>query len=455
MAQNYILLERIELAASAASVSFTNIPQSGYTDLKMVVSGRNDAATTIGGIWLRFNGLSTNLSAKNLYGTGSTAGSFSDTTIFGYSDAASATSNTFSNVEFYIPNYTSSNYKSVSVDAVMENNAIAASMSLGAGLWSSTAAITSMEILTFNNSNSALANFVAGSTFSLYGLAAVGTTPAIAPKATGGTNIQTDGTYWYHTFLSSGTFTPSTNLSCDYVVVGGGGGGGAYGGGGGAGGFVTSIGGSTVSVTANSATTVTVGAGGAGGNRTASSGNASVFSSITAGYGGAGGTDEGATNAGIAGGATNGSGGGGSYSSSANAAGNGTGGSGGRGVFSSPYPSGGGGGAGANGSNGSGSNGGNGGVGVYNSFTDAFGALTGIGSLSGGHYYFAGGGGAGVGGSGTAGTGGTGGGGNGCNGSGTPTAGTAYTGGGGGGAGNGSPVGQAGGSGIVIIRYAV
>jgi hypothetical protein len=35
-------LERIELNATAASVTFANIPQTGYTDLKVVVSARLD-----------------------------------------------------------------------------------------------------------------------------------------------------------------------------------------------------------------------------------------------------------------------------------------------------------------------------------------------------------------------------------------------------------------------------
>ncbi len=35
MPNNYVLLERTELAASAASVTFANIPQTGYTDLKI------------------------------------------------------------------------------------------------------------------------------------------------------------------------------------------------------------------------------------------------------------------------------------------------------------------------------------------------------------------------------------------------------------------------------------
>jgi hypothetical protein len=58
---------------------------------------------------------------------------------------ATATANTFGNTEFYIPNYTSSNYKSFSVDGVTENNATAA-FALYAGLWSNTAAITSFRL---------------------------------------------------------------------------------------------------------------------------------------------------------------------------------------------------------------------------------------------------------------------------------------------------------------------
>jgi hypothetical protein len=71
--------------------------------------------------------------------------------------------------------------------------------------------------------------FVQYSTFYLYGVAKLGTTPAIVPYATGGDTIMTDGTYWYHAFTSSGTFTPAKGLSCDVLVVAGGGGGGMLG----------------------------------------------------------------------------------------------------------------------------------------------------------------------------------------------------------------------------------
>jgi hypothetical protein len=101
------------------------------------------------------------------------------------------------------------------------------------------------------------------STFYLYGVSKLGTTPAIVPYATGGDTIMTDGTYWYHAFTSSGTFTPTKGLSCDVLVVAGGGAGGAelIGGGGGAGGRYCI---SAQSLASGTGYTVTVGAGGAG-----------------------------------------------------------------------------------------------------------------------------------------------------------------------------------------------
>ena len=42
MTANYVLLEKVTLSANAASVTLDNIPQTGYTDLKLVASTRTD-----------------------------------------------------------------------------------------------------------------------------------------------------------------------------------------------------------------------------------------------------------------------------------------------------------------------------------------------------------------------------------------------------------------------------
>jgi hypothetical protein len=449
MPSNYVLLQRIELNASAASVTFSNIPQSGYTDLKVTMSARGDGAS--GSFICQFNGATTNLSSRVLYGiNGNATGSSSysdENSIWGYTTNSGSTASTFGNAEIYISNYASSNNKSVSIDAVNETNAADGRQSITAGLWSSSAAITSITLLSKTGSNAAT-NFTQYSTFSLYGLAASGTTPVSAPKASGG-NITTDGTYWIHTFNSTGTFTPATALTCDYLVVAGGGGAGCglgygSGGGGGAGGFRTGTG---LSVTAQSYT-VTIGGGGAsGGTNTATpgtSGGTSTFSTISSTGGGGGGPRMSGDSLGD--GAAGGSGGG--------AATVGVGGAGNAGSYSpvEGYAGGtwaavgshgaGGGGAAQAGSPETSSAGGAGGSGTANSY-------------SGSSVTYAGGGGGGASGSGTTGgAGGSGGGGRGANGaSDNGVAGTANTGGGGGGARVGTAA--AGGSGIVIIRYAV
>jgi hypothetical protein len=438
MPNTYTLIERITVgAAGASSITFTSIPQT-YTDLVIKYTGRvADNGVSDGFAITQFNGSSTNFSSKLLYGTGSTTGSTSPTQRFLTINGTGATANTFANGEIYIPNYTSSNYKSFSGDAVTENNGTEAAAQLGAGLWSNTAAITS---ITLADDSKTIQQY---STFYLYGIAKEGVTPATssAPYATGGDSIVFDGTYWIHTFTSSGTFTPKKSLTCDYLVVAGGGGGGqgvsgnGEGGGGGAGGLrstVTATGGggsleSALSLAANTGYTVTIGAGGSAG----SNGSDSVFSSITSTGGGRGGTQSTAPG-------TGGSGGGGYGRDATNNTGAaGTANQGYAGQSGVSFTSGGGGGAGEVGGTDATRAGGDG-VAV---------------SITGSSTFYAGGGGGTTGGN-TGGAGGDGGGGNGDSGSG-PGAGTANTGGaGGGGRSTASAAGGAGGSGIVIVRYA-
>lgn len=443
MAANYVLLERIELNASAASVTFSNIPQSGYTDLKIVASARTtNSAADNDGIKCTFNGSTTGFTSKLLYGYGSGTGSNSSTDYTGGdATAAQATASTFGNSEVYIPNYTSSNYKSYSADGVSENNATSNLSVLSASLWSNTAAITSVTL------TGAVGSFVQYSTFSLYGLAAVGTTPVIAPKASGGNVIETDGTYWYHAFLSTGAFVPSQALTCDALVVAGGGGAAeSAGGGGGAGGL---LGFSAQSFASNTSFTVTVGAGGAGvTNTTGNNGSNSQLGALTAAVGGG----YGATFSNN--GANGGSGGGAAGANTGGTATSGQGNNGGSGNSSgAPYYSGGGGGGSAAvGGTGTGSAGGNGGNGL--STYSSWGLATTTGQNVSGTVYYAGGGGGGVSGGSSGGTGGYGGGGAG-GASNDGTSATTNTGGGGGGASGAGRTGGSGGSGIVIIRYTI
>ncbi len=456
MPNTYTLLETISVgAAGASSVTFNSIPQTGYTDLVVKVSGRSTYASGTSALLIAVNGLSSVYSSRYLLGNGAAASSGTLAQYVGELDVATNTASTFSSHEIYLPNYasTSQTAKSYSVDSVTENNATTAYANLIAGLI--TTGASGISSITFTQS--AAANFAQHSTFTLYGVSALGTTPTKAPKATGGSIIQTDGTYWYHAFLATGEFKPATALSCDVLVVAGGAG--ASSGGGGAGGLLAFT---SQSLLNNTAYTATVGGGGAGVNMgtqgiRGNNGSNSQFAALTASVGGGGGGGLVSNVNGINGG----SGGGGGASSSGGGSGgtatSGQGFAGGTASMVGPnYGSGGGGGAGGVGGNsttlGNSDTAGAGGVGI--STYSSWGSVTQTGQNVSGTFWFAGGGGGaiyGAGGSPTPGTGGNGGGGAGGNVA-AGTSATANTGGGGGGAG-GSNLGGNGGSGVVIIRY--
>jgi len=165
MAFTYSKLAETTVGAGGTStITFSNIPQN-YTDLKVVVSARTDRASVQDIMLLSFNGSTASFSARYLEGNGSSTGSYTDQPRgFGNASGANATASTFGNTELYIPNYTSSSNKSWSGDGVNETNATAAFSSLFAGLWSNTAAITSIT-LTGNSSN-----FTQYTTATLYGI---------------------------------------------------------------------------------------------------------------------------------------------------------------------------------------------------------------------------------------------------------------------------------------------
>jgi hypothetical protein len=285
-------------AGGSATINFTNIPQT-YTDLKLVISARTNVDNWNDNSIVRFNSDSGNsYSNRRVNASGSTVESSSNTLQDGFYylnfNGSTATSNTFCNNEMYIPNYTSGNQKSFSIERVVENNVSAENLvSLIAGIWTGTAAITSISIAPYYGTL-----FSQHSTATLYGIKNARRTAGNSVKAIGG-NISFDGTYVVHTFNSSGTFTPTAALTADYLVVAGGGGagqtsgGGWQGGPGGAGGYRSFV---SQSLLPNSAITITVGAGGTGGAYAAGGGNQgangsnSSFGSTSSTGGGGGGT---------------------------------------------------------------------------------------------------------------------------------------------------------------------
>jgi hypothetical protein len=126
-------------SGGASSIDFTSIPAT-YTDLLINFSIRNTGDFNTVGLLL--NGVSTNQTARRVIGSGSTVTSSTYTEI--QNTPSTATANTFGSGYLYIPNYTSSNNKSISIDAVSENNATLAYATLEAWLWSNTSVITSI-----------------------------------------------------------------------------------------------------------------------------------------------------------------------------------------------------------------------------------------------------------------------------------------------------------------------
>ena len=425
----YDAISTVTLSAATQFVTISNIPQN-YTDLVVVLSGSYSSLTYMR---MRINAndsvtyqyvdflISGTPSISQFKGTGGFTGN-------------QTTANAAIQHSFNFANYSSAlQMKSVILESRVGANA---------GYWSNQSGVlqSSEPITTFSMWGD-VGTFNVGTTISVYGLS------ASTLKATGGDIIQTDGTYWYHAFLSSGTFTPASTLSCDVLVVAGGGGGtnGNWGGGSGAGGLR-----STTALSISSPVTVTVGAGGT----PLTNGSDSIFSSITSSGGGYGGQNGGLANAGGSGGGASGyaSAGTGVASSPVTSpvqgyaggrsgynGGNGGGGAGGAGVGSPASPN---------------EAGGNGGIG--SSAFSTWATVTNTGKEG---YYAGGGGGAGGGGSDTGGVGypgigGAGGGGTGANGGFKGGDGSPNTGGGAGGTWGGG-TGATGGSGIVIVRYAI
>ena len=146
----WTVIAHTELGSAATNITFSSIPAS-YTDLYLVLSSRSDrSGSNNDAQFMQLNSDSGNHSYRFLGGNGSSANTASNSAVgfiyVGQLPGSTATSSTFGNVGIYIPNYTSSNAKSISVDSVGENNATEAYQRIVAGLWNSSSAISTIKI---------------------------------------------------------------------------------------------------------------------------------------------------------------------------------------------------------------------------------------------------------------------------------------------------------------------
>jgi len=168
MANTYIFISSLTAGGGgSATFDFTSIPAT-YTDLHLVVSGRNSSVGNDSRFSVQFNGSSSNLSQRRLYENAGGA-AVSDAPASAIQPTAvnqnNYVANTFASAEIYIPNYAGNNYKSISINAVTSDNDNANYAMLLAGLWSDTSAINRITLTPLSSGS-----FAQYSTAYLYGI---------------------------------------------------------------------------------------------------------------------------------------------------------------------------------------------------------------------------------------------------------------------------------------------
>jgi hypothetical protein len=169
MAATYNLISSQVLATSAASVTFSSIPQT-YTDLVVKISARTNYSSNLDELKTVINN-DTSIAYSDTYlfssGSGAVSGTDSGTGNFAstYLNGSTTATNIFSTTEIYIPMYTTTQTKQMSFFSAPEDNATSIRLFINASLYRGTSAITN---ITFSSNQSA--NFVAGSSFYLYGI---------------------------------------------------------------------------------------------------------------------------------------------------------------------------------------------------------------------------------------------------------------------------------------------
>ena len=163
----YTIISSVTVGSGgAATIAFTSIPAT-YTDLLVMHSMRTTTGTyNSEDMAINFNGSDANFNWRILRADQSSVTSSNNTNnLWSRINEASATANTFSPGQFYITNYASSNYKSISQENFIQTNNAAKITDMNAVLWSNTAALTSITL--FHRFSNTIAEH---STAYLYGI---------------------------------------------------------------------------------------------------------------------------------------------------------------------------------------------------------------------------------------------------------------------------------------------
>ncbi len=154
-------------SGGTTQINFTSIPQT-YTDLRVELSGRGDGYNA-NDLYVLFNTSTSNYSGRYFMKDSSDPTIVSSTSatskiICGFIPASQATANTWGSATIYVPNYTTSNYKTTNAEASTENNGVIQWIMVSGGMWSDTAAITTLSL----NLNGG--TFLQNTTAYLYGI---------------------------------------------------------------------------------------------------------------------------------------------------------------------------------------------------------------------------------------------------------------------------------------------
>lgn len=159
------LIETKTLTSNAISIDFTNIPQT-YTDLLIKISAKTtNSPFGYGYNYAGFKVNNTNLSERNLVSDNGSVGSWTGSTLRLDASSSQNTTNTFSSLQIYIPNYANTiATKTLSIDDSFETSGGYYQIGIWAALYASTSAITSFSYFCSD------VNFITGSNISLYGI---------------------------------------------------------------------------------------------------------------------------------------------------------------------------------------------------------------------------------------------------------------------------------------------
>jgi len=164
MANAMVALANITLASSASTVTFSSIPAT-YRDLRLVINYTLSANPTARDSFIAFNGdTGANYSYVYMYGSGSSTGSSSVGSDNNIQWPLDASGSRITTIQMNIMDYSATDkHKTV----IMRADDAGYMTLAEAGRWASTSAITSMMI---TSGDSGSRPFIAGSTFSLYGI---------------------------------------------------------------------------------------------------------------------------------------------------------------------------------------------------------------------------------------------------------------------------------------------